>query len=75
MPENTKKPLKSLNSDMPKDVKNALLTMYSSQILEIIDNRDEFPRSDLQGAVEAIVSVLLNGNHKPMLEKISKMGA
>jgi hypothetical protein len=58
---------------MPDDVKNALLMMYSDQILEIVDNRDEFPRGDLQGAIEAIVLTLLNGNHKPALEKLLKI--
>lgn len=61
--------------EMPADVKNALLMTYSDRFLDIIDNRDEFPRGDLQGAVEAIVLELLNGNHKPMVEKIINIGA
>jgi hypothetical protein len=60
---------------MPDDVKNALLMMYSSEILNIIDHQDELPRGDLQGMVEAVILNLLNGNHKTMLEKILKMGA
>ena len=28
---------------------------YSSEILEVIDNVDQFTRSDLQGVIEAIV--------------------
>ena len=28
---------------------------YTNEILEIIDNRDEFTRSDLQGIVQAII--------------------
>ena len=74
MPANDKRTVRLSNSEMPKDVKNALLMMYSSQILEVIDNRDDFPRGDLQGVVEAIVLNLLNGNHQSMYEKISKMG-
>jgi hypothetical protein len=60
---------------MPDDVKNALLIMYSNEILDLMDERDEFTRGDLQGVVEAIVLNLLNGNHKSRLEKILKMGA
>ena len=28
---------------------------YSDKILEIIDNREDFTRGDLQGAVEAVI--------------------
>lgn len=32
---------------------------YSSEILEIIDNVDEFDRGDLQGAIEAQLMMLI----------------
>jgi hypothetical protein len=32
---------------------------YSNEILEIIDNRDDFTRSDLQGIVDAIVHKII----------------
>jgi hypothetical protein len=32
---------------------------YSDEILEIIDNRDEFTRGDLQGCVEGIVNKII----------------
>jgi hypothetical protein len=75
MQATAKKTIRMQNSDMPNDVKNALVMMYSDRILEIIDNRDEFTRGDLQGQLEAIVLNLLNGNHQDMMEKILKMGA
>ncbi len=37
-----------------------LISKLSDSVLEIIDNQDDFPRSDLQGAVEAIVINALN---------------
>lgn len=41
--------------------KNILLVnKYSNEILEVIANRDEFTRSDLQGVVEAIVMNIVN---------------
>jgi hypothetical protein len=75
MQATVKKAIRIQNSDMPNDVKNALVMMYSDRILEIIDNRDEFTRGDLQGQLEAIVLNLLNGNHQDMMEKILQMGA
>jgi hypothetical protein len=32
-----------------------LLNSFDNEILEVIDNQDEFTRSDLQGVVSAIV--------------------
>jgi hypothetical protein len=32
---------------------------YSDKILDIVDNRDEFTRGDLQGAIEAIVLTII----------------
>lgn len=32
---------------------------YSNEILDIIDHRDDYPRGDLQGIVEALVMKML----------------
>jgi hypothetical protein len=37
-----------------------LVSKYEDEILEVVDNQDEFTRSDLQGAIEAIVLKILN---------------
>jgi len=37
-----------------------LINELSDDILEVIDNQDEFTRSDLQGIVQAIVVNILN---------------
>jgi len=42
----------------PKIVK--LIRKYSDDILNIVDNQDEFTRSDLQGAIDAIVINILH---------------
>ena len=55
---------------MPDDVKNALTLMYSSQFLDIVDQRDELTRGDLQGAIEAIVRTLIGGDHSAMYKKL-----
>lgn len=60
---------------MQEDVKVALLMMYSGQIMNLVDNKDEMTHGDLEGGIEAVVLTLLNGNHNQMLEKILKMGA
>lgn len=36
-----------------------LINQYSDEILEVIDNQEEYTRSDLQGRVEAIVMNIL----------------
>ena len=33
---------------------------YSDKILEIIDNKDELTRGDLQGAIEAVVMNIIS---------------
>jgi len=38
----------------PRDVMK-----YSDDILEIVDNQEEFTRGDLQGAIEAVVMNIL----------------
>ena len=41
------------------DKKTELIKYYSSALLEIIDNVDEFSRGDLQWAIEAELSKLI----------------
>jgi hypothetical protein len=38
--------------------KNYLLLKYEDELLDLIDNMDEIPRSDLQGCVSAILKKL-----------------
>ncbi len=35
------------------------VVQYETEILDLIDNRDEFVRSDLQGLVQAIVMKII----------------
>ncbi len=37
-----------------------LINEFENAILELIDNQEKFTRSDLQGAVEALVIKILN---------------
>jgi len=42
---------------------------YSSEVLDIIDNQDDFDRSDLQGAVEALVyKIMKKSREKTIME-------
>lgn len=50
--------MKKLNLLDPKIVK--LINNHSEDILRLIDKQDDFTRSDLQGAVDAIVVNTLN---------------
>lgn len=36
-----------------------LINEYSEEILQIVDNQDKFTRSDLQGAIDALVIKIL----------------
>jgi len=51
-----------------KEVKimiNTLLTSkYEDEILDLIDNQDEFTRSDLQGIVTVLVNKIMNEGYK-----------
>jgi uncharacterized membrane protein (DUF106 family) len=49
--------LKTLQTKVEKDIRMA--NQYTSEIMELIDNQDEMTRSDLQGAVIAIVIKIL----------------
>ena len=58
--------MKKFSELVKKSKKQILKEMaYCDELLEIIDNQDEFTRSDLQGAVQAIV-------HKIILETKAK---
>ncbi len=41
---------------------------YSDQILELIDNQDEYTRSDLQGGAMAIINCVIH-EYKKLMEK------
>ena len=44
---------------------NPLITSkYEDEILELIDNQDEFTRSDLQGIVTVLVNKIMNEGFK-----------
>ncbi len=44
---------------------NTLLTSkYEDEILDLIDNQDEFTRSDLQGIVTALVNKIISEGFK-----------
>ena len=44
------------------------VSKYSDKILNIIDNRDDFTRSDLQGVIEAIVIDIISVNEKSKVD-------
>jgi hypothetical protein len=39
--------------------KEKLISMYENEVLELIDNQDDYTRSDLQGIVYAIVAKIV----------------
>jgi len=44
---------------------NPMLTNeYENEILNLIDNKDEFTRSDLQGIVTVLVNKIMNEGYK-----------
>ena len=44
---------------------NPLLTnKYEDEILNLIDNQDEYTRSDLQGLVTVLVNKIMEGGYK-----------
>lgn len=60
---------------MRDDLKNSLTLMYSSQILDIIDQKEELTRGDLQGCIEVIVRTFVIGDHSAMYKRILAMNA
>ena len=49
---------------------NPLLTnKYEDEILNLIDNQDDFTRSDLQGIVTVLVNKIMEGGYKIISEK------
>ena len=44
-----------MNDKETRDIRNK----YEDEILELIDNRDNFTRSDLQGVVMALVQTII----------------
>jgi len=41
-----------------------LTNEYENEILELIDNQDEYTRSDLQGIVTVLVNKIMNSGYK-----------
>jgi len=49
---------------------NPLLTnKYEDEILNLIDNQDDFTRSDLQGIVTVLVNKIMENGYKIISEK------
>ncbi len=49
---------------------NPILTSkYEDEILDLIDNQDEFTRSDLQGIVTALVNKIMQAGFKIISEQ------
>ena len=49
---------------------NPLLTNeFESEILDLIDNRDEFTRSDLQGVVTVLVNKIMTKGYQILKEE------
>lgn len=47
-----------------EDKEVVLANIYENEILDLIDHQGEFTRSDLQGAVQALVIKIMTGNKK-----------
>lgn len=45
----------------PHECHSGKASEYENEILDLIDHRDEFTRSDLQGAVQALVMKIMAG--------------
>jgi hypothetical protein len=46
-----------------------LTNEYENEILELIDNQDEYTRSDLQGFVTVLVNKIMESGYKIISEK------
>ena len=46
-----------------------LTNKYENEILELIDNQDEYTRSDLQGIVTALVNKIMENGYKIICDK------
>lgn len=49
-----------------------LTNSYEDMILELIDNQDEYTRSDLQGIVTVIVNKIMEAGYQIIKEEKSK---
>lgn len=49
-----------------------LTNEFESEILDLIDKRDEFTRSDLQGIVTALVNKIMQRGHEILSEEKKK---
>ncbi len=46
-----------------------LTSQYEDEILDLIDKRDEFTRSDLQGVVTVLVNKIMNKGYQILKEQ------
>ena len=46
-----------------------LTNEYENEILELVDNQDEYTRSDLQGIVTVLVNKIMNEGYKIISEE------
>jgi len=53
--------------------KQNLLIKYTGSILDIINNRDNFNTSDLQGAVEAQITMLINNLKNDFITELERL--
>lgn len=49
-----------------------LTNEFENEILELIDNQDEFTRSDLQGVVTVLVNKIMKRGHEILKEQESE---
>lgn len=50
---------KTPNADAAKRGRRMQISRFEAEILDLIDNRDDYTRSDLQGIVSALVARIL----------------
>jgi hypothetical protein len=59
--------------DLTNRETNRLINELTDVILDIIDNQDQFTRSDLQGAVQAqVINILTNGLNLKLSQPIKR---
>lgn len=51
-----------------------LTNEFESEILDLIDKRDEFTRSDLQGVVTVLVNKIMQRGHEILSKEENKQG-
>ena len=61
-----------VNTTVAEEEEILINNEYESSILDLIDNRDEFTRSDLQGCVGAVVLKIVRETKERTLESIKE---